>query len=119
MGSWYRLELDVVLPIKPNEIIVQRIGRIESMLDDTVGKDFDPETHWIDNTVQPITCHVNFHAEFKLSGEEIEDVIDNACRAIWVANGEYCKIQPQWLYLEAVPWEACPRGEEDYKRLLE
>ena len=51
-------------------------------------------------------------------GESEEEFADRLAVAIWKANGGYCEVEVQALYLEDMPYEQHVREEDDYKRLM-
>jgi hypothetical protein len=51
-------------------------------------------------------------------GETEEEFTDRLARAVWKANGRYCEVEVQALYLEELPYERHVREEEDYQRLM-
>jgi hypothetical protein len=51
-------------------------------------------------------------------GEAEEEFVDRLAVAIWQANGRYCEVSVDAVYLESLPYESYLRGESDYKRLM-
>jgi hypothetical protein len=51
-------------------------------------------------------------------GEDEDEFSDRLAKAIWKANGRYCEVGVQALYLEELPYEHYDRGEDDYERLM-
>lgn len=58
-------------------------------------------------------------AEGHLFGGETEQhFADRLAKAIWEANGAYCKVLVRAIYLENLPCEEHAMGEDDYSRLM-
>jgi hypothetical protein len=51
-------------------------------------------------------------------GEDEDEFSDRLAKAIWEANGKYCEVEVQALYLEELPYEHHVREEDDYERLM-
>jgi hypothetical protein len=51
-------------------------------------------------------------------GEDEDEFSDRLAKAIWTANGRYCEVEVQALYLEELPYEHYVREEDDYQRLM-
>ena len=51
-------------------------------------------------------------------GESEEEFTDRLAKAVWKANGSYCEVGVQALYLEGLPYERHLREEDDYERLM-
>lgn len=52
-------------------------------------------------------------------GETEEEFVARMAEAIWKANGGYCRVVVNTLYLEELPYVAYPMGEEEYKEIME
>jgi len=51
-------------------------------------------------------------------GETEEEFAQRLVKAIWTANGAYCRIEVHATYLEELPCEAHCFDEDDYRRLF-
>lgn len=59
-------------------------------------------------------------AQSRLCGGETEDEFAaRMAEAIWIANGGYCRVVVNTLYLEELPYTAYPMEEEEYKEIME
>jgi hypothetical protein len=56
---------------------------------------------------------------FLCGGEVEEEFSDRLAKAIWKANGRYCGVEVQAVFLDATPpSDDHVRGKDDYKRLI-
>ena len=51
-------------------------------------------------------------------GESEEQFTDRVALAVWKANGGYCHIQVEAIYLEELPYEIHTRDDDDYYQLM-
>lgn len=58
-------------------------------------------------------------AQDRLCGGETEDEFAaRMATAIWTANGGYCRVVVNTLYLEELPYEAYPMEETEYEEIM-
>ena len=55
---------------------------------------------------------------YLISGESDEEFAERLTRAIWTANGGYCRVNVCATYLESLPYEEYVLEEEDYQQLV-
>ena len=53
------------------------------------------------------------------AGESEEEFVDRLCKVIWQANGTYCEVEVQAVYLDDLPHECYFPNRDDYRRLME
>ena len=52
-------------------------------------------------------------------GETEEDFAERLAKAIWAANGDYCRVEVNATYLDQMPYETHCLEEDDYRRLID
>jgi hypothetical protein len=53
------------------------------------------------------------------AGEGEEEFVHRLAKALWKANGTYCDVEVQAIYLDDLPTETYELDEDDYQRLIE
>jgi len=103
MSAWFKLQLTIdCSEAKKNDVI----DAAQSL--------------WDFSDVQKSDMSVNGIGRVYMSGEDksshsnFDTLLQDIVRAVWKANGEYCEVDAQSLYLEEPPWEEHPFDEEDY-----
>ncbi len=51
-------------------------------------------------------------------GETEEEFAQRLAKAIWAANGDYCRVEVNATYLDQLPYETHCLDEDDYRRLV-
>lgn len=80
---------------------------------------FDSETFSVEVDSKNVRTLTGNGTDSLCGGESEEEFADRLARAVWKANGSYCEVEVQALYLEELPYEQHVREENDYKRLME
>lgn len=93
-----------------------RLSRIEKAC--LAEWDFDSEAFSVEVDSKSIRTLTGKGIGSLCGGESEEEFADRLAIAIWKANGSYCEIEVQALYLEDLPYEQHIREEDDYKRLM-
>ena len=70
---------------------------------------FCNDVHCMEATTQGWLC----------GGEDEDEFSDRISKAIWKANGVFCPITVNALNMEATPYEAYTKDEEDYAKTME
>lgn len=104
MSMWY----DLSVTIEGYDISKEQVIR------DAARAEWDFDTWSSEN--------VNDKQLYQMKGEDKTfadptERIQSIAKAIWKANGGYCKLEIQYLCLEELPWETTTMDEDDYKRL--
>lgn len=56
--------------------------------------------------------------DYLCGGESDREFTDRIAKAIWTANGKFCKVEVVSVYLEDLPSELHLRDEADYKNTM-
>jgi len=57
--------------------------------------------------------------DYLCAGESEEEFVERITRAIWEANGDFCKVRVRATYLEKLPFEVYELGLKEYKSFME
>jgi hypothetical protein len=81
--------------------------------------DFEQDEFSVDGDAKSLRALTGHGISSLCGGESEEEFSDRLSKAVWKANGKYCGVEVQALYLDATPpSDDHVRGEDDYERLM-
>jgi hypothetical protein len=74
-----------------------------------------PFEDWTGEAGEPLTCQGDDQLRIGVTEEEFTVELS---KAVWRANGAYCRVMVNALYLDELPYESHSLDQSDYARLM-
>jgi len=90
-------------------------------IEDAANKEWDFADGWFlhKGVKDAFPTSLSSHGEGSLcGGEGEEEFADRLTRAVWKANGGFCKVEINATYLEDLPYETYEQDEDDYEKFV-
>lgn len=109
MSAWFKIQLTIDCK-KEKEVAVLKAAKEHwDFTDVTTGEVPDQDDY--------VRIYASGEGQSSYGG--FDAVLTDIVHAIWRANGEYCDVGVQSLYLEELPWEDHTYNEEDHTEFME